>query len=82
MPDYSEWLDMVNYFDMTVPEQKGWLEACKEQAFVTEKVAKHENKEVNLAVARYFWRRVEKLNSYIKRLEADLDAAASSPKPS
>lgn len=73
LPDYDTWEAMVADFDLTMPEIEGWLEACKREAWVREKVAKYEDRDRNLATARYFWRRVEKLREYAKKLEEQLD---------
>jgi hypothetical protein len=77
LPDYEDWLLLTDELGMVGPELEEWLRACKREAWVHEHLAKYENKEWNLAVTRYFWRRVEKLNSYIKRMEAELDATTS-----
>ena len=77
--DYGEWYDMVSYFDITMPELQGWLNACTSEAWVREHLAKYEDTEMNLDIARYFWRRVEKLRTYIKGLESELDDESDSP---
>lgn len=78
LPTYEAWSDFVNALDMTTPEQEAWLGACKGEARLHERMAKYdydpERKDWHLAVTRYFWRRVEVLNEYIKRFSAEMDA--------
>lgn len=73
MPEYDAWYDIVIALDMTIPELEGWLEGCKKEAWVFEKLAEYENREKNLAMARYFWRRTDTLKSYIRQLNKYLD---------
>ena len=72
LPDYDDWSYFVNVLEMTTAEQQGWLEVCKREAWVREKMVKHDtddhSREWQLAVCHYFWRRVTKLSQYIKRL--------------
>lgn len=82
--EYDEWRDLIEVLDMTLPEIEGWLEACKREAWVHEKLAKYREEdgdgEQNLAIARYFWRRVERLREHLKQLEHDLDEEAKEAK--
>jgi len=71
--DYTEWKKVVQELDMTAPEIEGWLDACKKEAWVHEKLSKYENKDRNLAIARHFWRRSNSITAYKKQLEAELD---------
>jgi len=74
LPDYDDWTYLADdSLGMTMSELRGWLDSCKREAWVHEKCAKHEDPERNLAIARYFWRRHEKLKSYIDKLESELD---------
>src|SRR3954467_2412383 len=75
LPDYDDWFSFVNALDMTTTEITGWIETCKREAWVHEKVAKHEDREWNIAVARFYWRRVDVLRNYLKRLEEELDGS-------
>jgi hypothetical protein len=76
LPEYDEWRDMVLAFDLTDPELEGWLEACKTEAWVRERMARHtegEERDWTLAVCRYYWRRVSTLTDYIKRHNSQTD---------
>lgn len=75
LPEYDEWRDIVNDLDMTTPEIEAWIGACKQEAWVRERMARYtdEKQEYNLATARYFWRRVDALRRYHKRLDQELD---------
>lgn len=73
MPDYDTWAIIVNELDMVLAELYQWRDTCKREAWIYEKVAKHENSEKNLVMARYFWRRTDTLSRYIKRMEKELD---------
>lgn len=43
---------------------------AKDEAWVHEKLAKHEDTEVNIAIARYFWRRAQRLKELAEQVKA------------
>ena len=77
---FDEGLDddaILGLFDdlgIMFPDLDGMIDACKGEAWVHEKLAKYEQSEVNLAMARYFWRRVERLRALLKTLRDRVDA--------
>ena len=79
LPSYDDWVDLTDELNMTGPELDAWLDGCKREAWVREKMSKYPNdseeydKEWQLAVVRYFWRRVDTLKGYIARRNRELD---------
>lgn len=73
LPEYDDWVILINHLEMTLPEIEGWINSCKKEAWVHEKLARLEDQERNTAVARYFWERTNLLIEYKKRLEKSLD---------
>lgn len=81
MSDFSLWdgdglpedaIELLCDLDMLPFEVEGLVDACKHEAWVREKMAKHlegEDAERSLAMARYFWRRV----AGWKELQAELE---------
>lgn len=69
--------DILNLFDrlgIMYPEIKGMIDACKRDAWIQEKMAKHPRYENRLPIARFYWRRVERLRSLHRQALAELDA--------
>lgn len=54
-------------------EVKALADACKMEAWVREKTAKHEDREDNLVIARFWWRRTERLLAVVKTLDKITD---------
>lgn len=50
-------------------EVQALVDANKREAWVHEKTAKYENREDNLTMARFYWRRTERLRALVKELE-------------
>lgn len=77
LPDtYEEWASLTNRLGMVLPEISEWLVACKREAWVHEKSARYDDdseRDRNIAIARYFWRRTERLNGYMKLMKEELD---------
>jgi hypothetical protein len=73
LPESDE--DVMDIFDelgMLPSEVRAIADACKTEAWVHEKLAKHlrdsdpEESEDNLVISRHFWRRTERLNALAK----------------
>lgn len=65
--DYA--IDVLGF----IPDEILAIEAyCRREAWVHEKTAKYENKEKNLEIARYFWRRAHKFKELAKELNERL----------
>jgi hypothetical protein len=79
LPSYEQWKEIVDTLVMTTAEQEAWLDGCKREAWVREKMSKYDtgsekfDSEWHLATCRYFWRRVDTLKKYITRYSQELD---------
>jgi hypothetical protein len=68
-------------FNFTEPELEGWYESCKAQAWINEQMAKHMDdgaeKAIRIAIARYFWRRADRIRRLTKKAIEEVESEES-----
>jgi len=63
--------DAISDLGLLPLELRALEEVCKREAWVSEKAAKYENREDNLILSRYFWRRAQRFKEIAEAEDQD-----------